>query len=84
MRVLTRRPSCTASCAGKPQADLKDPTSDAYRTLFIGRLALETTEKKLAREFETYGPVTKVRPATCCCTRAASWLLRARSTRACV
>jgi U1 small nuclear ribonucleoprotein len=35
-------------------------TSDPYRTLFIGRLAYETTEKKLQREFEEFGPVTGV------------------------
>lgn len=30
---------------------------NCYNTLFVGRLAYETTERKLLREFETYGPV---------------------------
>eukprot|EP00730_Choanoeca_flexa_P010889 TRINITY_DN21470_c0_g1_i1.p1 TRINITY_DN21470_c0_g1~~TRINITY_DN21470_c0_g1_i1.p1 ORF type:complete len:350 (+),score=34.42 TRINITY_DN21470_c0_g1_i1:72-1121(+) len=32
-------------------------TSDAYKTLFVGRLSYEVTDAKLAREFEQYGPI---------------------------
>ncbi|KAJ1559782.1 hypothetical protein HK405_009382, partial [Cladochytrium tenue] len=35
--------------------------SDPFKTLFVGRLNYETTEKELRREFERYGPVTSVR-----------------------
>ncbi|KAF8821359.1 Rna recognition motif-containing protein [Cardiosporidium cionae] len=36
-------------------------TTDALRTLFVGRISYETTEKKLKREFEQFGPIRKVR-----------------------
>ena len=36
-------------------------TKDAYRTLFVARLAYETTERKLQREFEAFGPIETVR-----------------------
>jgi U1 small nuclear ribonucleoprotein len=44
----------------------KDPkaTSDPYKTLFVGRLNYDTSEHKLKREFEIYGPVKKVRIVT--------------------
>ena len=45
--------------AWSPQ-ELTNGTEDAYKTLFLGRLSYDTTEKKLRREFETYGPVEKV------------------------
>lgn len=35
-------------------------TTDAFNTLFVGRLSYETTEKKLRREFETYGNIESV------------------------
>jgi U1 small nuclear ribonucleoprotein 70kDa len=35
--------------------------SNAYHTLFVSRLAYETTEKKLRREFEQYGPIKTVK-----------------------
>ena len=38
--------------------------SDPYRTLFVGRLAYETTERNLQRVFEEWGPVTAVRIVT--------------------
>lgn len=37
-----------------------DATSDAYKTLFVGRLNYDTTEAKLMREFETYGTIKKI------------------------
>ncbi|KAK9809948.1 hypothetical protein WJX72_002268 [[Myrmecia] bisecta] len=41
----------------------KDPTieGDPFKTLFVGRLSYDATEKKLKREFEEYGPVKRVR-----------------------
>ncbi|KAH3766745.1 U1 small nuclear ribonucleoprotein 70 kDa [Pelomyxa schiedti] len=36
-------------------------TQDAYRTLFVARINYDSTEQKLRREFEAYGPVNKVR-----------------------
>jgi U1 small nuclear ribonucleoprotein len=35
-------------------------TRNAFNTMFVGRLAYETDEAKLRREFDTYGPITKV------------------------
>lgn len=37
-----------------------DATSDPYRTLFVARLNYDTTEAKLRREFESYGPIRKI------------------------
>lgn len=34
---------------------------DSFKTLFVGRISYEATEKKLRREFEEYGPVKRVR-----------------------
>lgn len=34
---------------------------DAFKTLFVSRISFETTEKKLRREFEEYGPVKRIR-----------------------
>jgi U1 small nuclear ribonucleoprotein len=36
-------------------------TGDAYKTLFVARVNYDTSESKLKREFEEYGPVKKVR-----------------------
>lgn len=47
--------------AGDPHGENEDHTGDAYKTLFIARLSFDTSESKLKREFETYGPLKKVR-----------------------
>lgn len=39
-------------------------TLDAYKTLFVGRLAYSTTEAQLRREFERYGPIRALRMVT--------------------
>ncbi|EZG66869.1 RNA recognition motif protein, partial [Gregarina niphandrodes] len=39
----------------------KQKTADAKKTLFVGRLSYETTEKKLLKTFEAYGPVRDIR-----------------------
>jgi len=40
----------------------KDPnvTGDPYKTLFVARLNYETTEHRIKREFESYGPIKRV------------------------
>lgn len=43
-----------------PHKDQKT-TGDPYKTLFIAKLSYNTSEHKLKREFEMYGPVKKVR-----------------------
>ncbi|XP_068653764.1 U1 small nuclear ribonucleoprotein 70 kDa isoform X1 [Aristolochia californica] len=44
----------------------KDPniTGDPYKTLFVARLNYETTEHRIKREFEAYGPIKRVRLVT--------------------
>lgn len=37
---------------------------DPYKTLFVARMSYDTTEKKVRREFETYGPIKSVRVVT--------------------
>lgn len=34
---------------------------NCYKTLFVGRLAYEVSERKLLREFETHGPIKDIR-----------------------
>ncbi|KAI5069960.1 hypothetical protein GOP47_0014303 [Adiantum capillus-veneris] len=34
---------------------------DPYKTLFVARISYETTEHKIKREFEAYGPIKRVR-----------------------
>lgn len=34
--------------------------SDPFKTLFVGRLSYDITEKKLMREFEEFGPIKSV------------------------
>ncbi|KAJ1656458.1 hypothetical protein IWQ61_003975 [Dispira simplex] len=44
---------------------VEQATSDAYRTLFVGRLPYDITEKDLVHEFELYGKVVKARVVRC-------------------
>lgn len=41
----------------------KDPSieGDPFKTLFVGHLSYETTERKLRREFEEFGPIHRIR-----------------------
>ncbi|KAK9108838.1 hypothetical protein Sjap_016898 [Stephania japonica] len=39
-------------------------SGDPYKTLFVARLNYETTEHRIKREFEGYGPIKKVRIVT--------------------
>lgn len=52
---------CGHLLVGNPNAEDERKTEDAYRTLFVGRISYETTEKQLRQEFEQYGNVKKVR-----------------------
>ncbi|KAK8916071.1 U1 small nuclear ribonucleoprotein 70 kDa [Platanthera zijinensis] len=44
----------------------KDPnaTGDPYKTLFVARLSYESSEYRIKREFEAYGPIKHVRVVT--------------------
>ncbi|KAM0866390.1 hypothetical protein ACQ4PT_042646 [Festuca glaucescens] len=46
-----------------PQGD-PNTTSDPYKTLFVARLNYETSENRVKREFEAYGPIKRVRLVT--------------------
>ncbi len=37
-----------------------EATGDAYKTLFVARVAFDTSDRRIKREFEEYGPVKKV------------------------
>ncbi|KFK34315.1 hypothetical protein AALP_AA5G129200 [Arabis alpina] len=39
-------------------------TGDPYKTLFVSRLNYESSESKIKREFESYGPIKKVQLVT--------------------
>ncbi|XP_065835939.1 U1 small nuclear ribonucleoprotein 70 kDa-like [Oscarella lobularis] len=38
-----------------------DATGDPFKTLFVSRINFDTSESKLRREFEQYGPIRKIR-----------------------
>ncbi|KAL0591387.1 hypothetical protein ABG067_001418 [Albugo candida] len=44
-----------------PTAQDDRKTEDAYKTLFVGRISYETTEKQLRHEFEQFGAVKHIR-----------------------
>lgn len=46
---------------GDPFSDKKIPKSDPYNTVFIGRLSYQTTEERLRKEFEDFGPIESLR-----------------------
>jgi len=46
--------------APPPPGEEGSRTKDAYKTLFVARLAYETDEARLRREFEPFGPVAAV------------------------
>ncbi|CAB0037695.1 unnamed protein product [Trichogramma brassicae] len=41
-------------------ASIPNVTTDPFKTLFIARINYDTSESKLRREFEVYGPVKKI------------------------
>ena len=50
---------------GNPEKDPNiDPSSDPYKTVIVSRLNYETTEKKLLKEMERFGPVKSVKIIT--------------------
>lgn len=40
--------------------EIKNATEDPFRTLFVARINYDTSESKLRREFEIYGPIKKI------------------------
>ncbi|TKV92974.1 hypothetical protein SEVIR_9G196500v4 [Setaria viridis] len=46
-----------------PQSD-PNATGDPYKTLFVARLNYETSEHRIKKEFEAYGPIKRVRLVT--------------------
>ena len=36
-------------------------TTDPFKTLFVGRINFYTSENKIRREFETYGPIKSIK-----------------------
>lgn len=44
--------------------DNPNATTDPYKTLFVARLNYDTSESKLKREFEYYGPIKSIRMVT--------------------
>lgn len=49
--------------ADNPQDD-EEICGDPYKTLFVGRIPHEVTEKELLREFDVYGPIDRIRLVT--------------------
>ncbi|XP_065191341.1 U1 small nuclear ribonucleoprotein 70 kDa-like isoform X2 [Sycon ciliatum] len=43
-----------------PYSDKAAQGTDAFKTLFIARINYDTSESKLRREFEVYGPIKKI------------------------
>ena len=39
----------------------EDVTTDPFKTLFVGRINYYTSESKIRREFETYGPIKQIK-----------------------
>lgn len=46
-----------------PQSNAES-TTDPFRTLFVSRINYYTSESKLRREFETYGPIKQIKMIT--------------------
>ncbi len=40
--------------------NVRNATGDAFKTLFVARINYDTSESKLRREFEVYGPIRKI------------------------
>eukprot|EP00124_Ichthyophonus_hoferi_P004767 Ihof_evm1s571 gene=Ihof_evmTU1s571 len=49
-----------AIAAWDATASPEKKTTDPYKTLFVGRMSFETTESRLRRNLEQYGPIVKV------------------------
>lgn len=49
---------------------------DPFKTLFVGRLSYDVTEKRLRREFEEYGPIKSVSIVHNIKSGAPSWPMR--------
>lgn len=42
----------------------EESTTDPFKTLFVGRINYYTSESKIKREFESYGPIKQIKMAT--------------------
>lgn len=51
------------TAAAKSWDPTRDPSvqGDPFKTLFVGRLSFEVTERKLRRELEEFGPIKRIR-----------------------
>jgi len=56
----TNQQRITEQLASWDPHENSEATGDAYKTLFVARVAFDTSERRLKREFEEYGPVKKV------------------------
>eukprot|EP00045_Choanoeca_perplexa_P008484 m.79265 g.79265 ORF g.79265 m.79265 type:complete len:332 (-) comp14513_c0_seq1:619-1614(-) len=54
------KPALEAALAEWKPKENEALSSDAYKTLFVGRLSFAVTEAKLQRELEQYGPIKSV------------------------
>ena len=62
-RLETKGPiECIEARRPKGAADETLKETDPYKTLFVSRISYETTEAKLKKEFEQYGPVRARHP----------------------
>lgn len=43
---------------------IPNATADPFKTLFVGRINYYTTESKIRREFETFGPIKSIHMVT--------------------
>jgi len=41
----------------------EESTTDPFKTLFVGRINYYTSESKIKREFESYGPIKQIKMA---------------------
>jgi U1 small nuclear ribonucleoprotein len=60
---VCRERIATGVAAWNPKEQLKEKesaTSDPFKTLMVGSLSYQVTERQLKREFERFGPVRKV------------------------
>ncbi|GAA5877317.1 hypothetical protein JCM8547_003832 [Rhodosporidiobolus lusitaniae] len=62
-RARLARQEAAKTAVFKPEDD-PEICGDPYKTLFVGRLPLDVTEKELLREFEIYGPLERIRLVT--------------------
>ena len=59
------RPACSSYASlcqcSKHDGLLASLQGDPFKTLFVGRISYDVTDKKLRREFEEFGPIKNIR-----------------------